>query len=140
MSRAQPVIALVILAFLAGCASSPQARIERNWGLYESYPIEVRERINAGQVDVGFTPEMVRMALGEPARVVERRTENETTEVWIYTRNRPRFGIGLGIGSWGGRSGVSTSVGVSTGDWAPDEEKRVEFRDGTVVAVDQRSR
>jgi hypothetical protein len=131
---------LSLLAVMAGCASSPQARIERNWGRYETYPLEVRERIAAGQVDVGFTAEMVQMALGEPARVAERRTENETTEVWIYTRNRPRFGIGIGVGSFGGRTGVSTGVGVSTGGWGPVEVRRVEFRDGVVVAVDHRTR
>lgn len=112
--------------------------------MFESYPLEVRERIAAGQVAVGFTPDMVRMALGEPARVAHRRTENETVEVWVYTRDRPRFGIGIGVGmgSWGRHSGVTTGVGVSTGTggWGPDEVMRVEFRDGVVQAVDHRAR
>jgi len=140
MSRVFKVISLASAALIAGCASSPQARIDADRARYESYSLEARERINAGRIDLGFTPDMVRMALGEPSRVVERRAENETTEVWVYTRNRPRFGIGLGIGSWGGRTSVGTSVGMSTGGWGPDEVLRVEFRDGVVTAVDERSR
>ena len=140
MTRSLCALGLAGLLVLAGCASSPHARIEANRARFESYPLEVQERIALGEVRPGFTPDMVRMALGEPARVVERWTESGTREVWVYTRKRPRFGIGIGVGSWGGRTGVSTGVGVSTGGWEPDEVMRVEFRDGVVNAVDHRAR
>lgn len=40
--------------------------------------------IRRGQVDIGFTGEMVRLALGEPDRISTRRDTDGTSEVWSY--------------------------------------------------------
>lgn len=85
---------------------------------------------------MGFTPEMVIMALGEPARKFMRKTEVGDTEVWSYHDDSPKFSFGLGVGSGGRGSSVGGGVGVSTGGYDPEEKIRVEFRGGAVTAVD----
>jgi len=69
---------------LAGCAS-PSARIRANPQLFASFPADVQGKVRQGQVDLGFTRDMVRMALGEPNRTYQRQTTNGTTDVWSYT-------------------------------------------------------
>lgn len=98
--------------------------------------MEVREKVAAGQVDIGFTPDQVRMALGEPERIATRTTADGQSEAWIYRKPSPRIGIGFGIGSYSSNSAVG--VGVSSGGWPlrPDESKRVVFDGGRVTAVE----
>ena len=72
---------------LAGCSSSPQMRrIDANRGLYEQWPIEVRQAVLDGKPEVGMTPDMVEMALGKPTEIVTRSGTPTTgdDEVWIY--------------------------------------------------------
>jgi hypothetical protein len=129
------VLALSFLALAAAC-SSVSSRISKNRAEYESWPMEVREKVAAGQVDLGFTPDQVRMALGDPERVATRTTADGQSEAWIYRKDAPRIGIGFGIGSYSRSSAVG--VGVSSGGWPlrPDESKRVVFEGGRVSAVE----
>lgn len=134
----RPISTLSVLAclmLLAGCAT-PESRIADNRSTFERYSPEVQQKIKAGQVDVGFTHEMVVMALGEPARKFTRKTEVGDTEVWSYHDDSPKFSFGLGMGSGGRGSSVGGGVGVSTGGYDPEEKIRVEFRGGVVTAVD----
>jgi hypothetical protein len=124
---------------LTGCASTPASRIERNPQVFATFAPEVQERVRRGIVAIGDTPEVVRLALGEPARVVERLDERTgASEVWLFVREAPRFSFGFGVGSSGHHSGVG--LGVGTGDLAfrDDEALRVEFQQGRVVRVDYR--
>ena len=52
---------------VAGC-STLESRISAQQAQFDTWPSEVREKIQAGRVDIGFTPEQVRVALGEPTR------------------------------------------------------------------------
>lgn len=129
-------LSLAASLFLAGCASTPADRIANNPALFDTFPPPVRQKIRAGEVDVGFTPDMVRLALGEPSRVFSRQTEAGATELWVYHDNGPRFSFGVGVGSFGRHSATSVGVSTSTGGYDPDEKMRVEFRNGHVTAVD----
>jgi hypothetical protein len=126
----------LLVALLSAC-STPDSRIDSNRAAFDQYPAAVQEKIRAGRVDVGFTPEMVRIALGEPKRTFNRKTETGEAEVWIYTDSKPAISFGIGYSSGGYRSG-GTGVGVatSTGGREADEKARVEFRDGLVAAVE----
>lgn len=73
------------LVVAAGCVSTPERRIARSPELFASFPAEVQAKIRQGQVDIGFTPEMVRMALGEPQGVHSRVTETGALDIWTYT-------------------------------------------------------
>ena len=66
-------LALPFLLLLAGCAT-PARRIEQNRELFDSLPVAAQARIRGGQIDLGFTPDMVRIALGEPHRQTLRRS------------------------------------------------------------------
>ncbi|HEY0945456.1 MAG TPA: hypothetical protein VGD81_09310 [Opitutaceae bacterium] len=122
--------------FLTGCASSsPESRIKRDQAAFDSYPADVQQKIRAGQVAPGFTPAQVRLALGEPARVSTVTTDRGASEVWIYSKSKPRVGLGLGFGSYGGSSAVGTGVSVGTGGGSA-EVQRVTFVGGRVTAIE----
>lgn len=135
------LLALFAVLLLAGCASRPDERIRQSSQTFSQLPPDVQQRIRAGQIDLGYTEEMVWMALGEPARRVERVDLDGRTQVWVYSRtqSQPRFSFGIGMGNYGRHSAVGTSVGVSTGGgYYEDEAMRVEFLHGRVVRVDYR--
>ncbi len=134
----RPIKAILVFAcliLLAACAT-PDSRIADNRTAFDKFPAETQQKIRTGQVEVGFTPEMVLMSLGEPARKFTRKTEMGDTDVWSYHDDSPKFSFGFGVGSGGRGSSVGGGVGVSTGGYDPDEKIRVEFRDGVVTAVD----
>jgi len=125
----------LLVLFFSAC-STPDKRISDRRAEFEKYPPDIQQKIRAGQVNVGFTQEMVLMALGEPARRFTRKTEAGDTEVWSYHDNSPQFSFGFGVGSSSRHSAVGGGVGVTTGGYDPDEKVRVEFRSGVVTAVD----
>ncbi|SDR69334.1 hypothetical protein [Opitutus sp. GAS368] len=129
-------VCLVSAALLAACSSTPDSRIARSQAAFNQYPSAVQQKIRAGEVDVGFTPEMVLLALGEPARQFTHQSETGTAEIWIYHDNGPRFSFGIGVGSFGRHSATSVGVSSSTGGYDPEEKMRVEFRDGKVTAIE----
>ena len=129
-----------LLALLLSGCSTPDSRIDSNRAAFNQFPADVQEKIKAGRIDVGFTPEMVRMALGEPARVYTRKTETGDTEVWIFTDSKPRISLGIGVASGGPHSAVGMGMQTSTGGYEPDEKTRVEFRNGRVDRIEFRRR
>ncbi len=129
-------LGLAAVALLAACSSTPDARIAKRQSAFNQYPSAVQKKIHAGEVDIGFTPEMVVLALGEPARQFTHQSTTGTAEIWIYHDNGPRFSIGIGVGSFGRHSATSVGVSTSTGGYDPEEKMRVEFRDGRVTAIE----
>jgi len=69
--------------FLSGC-STPDSRIRQNPALFAQLAPEQQQMIRRGEVDVGFTAEMVRLALGEPDRFTTRTDQDGMSEVWHY--------------------------------------------------------
>lgn len=129
----------IVCALLAGC-STIDSRISKNRDAFNTYPPAVQDKIIAGKVDVGFTPEQVRMAMGEPDRVFTRTTADGTSETWAYRDRKPRVGFGVGVGFGGG--GSFGGVGLNTGTGYRDDEKiGVIFdRSGHVASVEERTR
>jgi hypothetical protein len=134
--RVTSLLAVGLTVLLAACSTTPAERIANNPALFDTFPPPVRQKIRAGEVDVGFTPEMVRLALGEPTRIFSRQTESGATELWIYHDNSPRFSFGVGVGTFGRHSATSVGVSSSTGGYDPEEKMHVEFRNGHVTAVE----
>jgi len=116
MARFFSVLAAGVLATggLGGCASSQMSRIDRNRDVYETWPIEIRQSVLDGKVEPGMTPEMVRVAWGEPTEVVVQAQPGD--EIWVYQKGGgDRMGsMYPGTGISGGMGGGST-IGISTG-------------------------
>lgn len=127
---------------LAAACSSPASRIKKNQAAYDSWPPQVQELVKQGRVDVGFTADQVRTALGRPDRVYTRKTAEAAQEVWAWGGGGgPRTGVSLGFGSWGYGSGTSVGVGVGSGGYDyPDDRVRVVFQDGKVVSAESREK
>jgi hypothetical protein len=140
----RPSLTSVLLASVvlltAGCVTStPQSRISRNRSAYHEFPYEVQRKISAGEVAVGFTEQMVAMALGKPGRRLTHTSPDGETDVWIYYKHEPHGSVSFGVSS-GGYSGVSTGISLSTGSNPDDEYMRVTFSEGTVSAIETRTR
>ena len=139
------ILPVALLIFLAGC-STPESRIQSQQAAFDSWPADVQQKVRAGHVDIGFTPAMVQVALGEPDRAYGRVTAQGESQVWVYADHGPKFSIGVGVGSSSGsyRGGSSTAVGVgmSTGNDAfrNDEKLRVVFMGGKVIGVETRTK
>jgi hypothetical protein len=93
------------------------SRIDRNRDIYETWPIEVRQAVLDGKVEPGMTPEMVRVAWGEPSEVVMQ--ANTADEIWVYKKGGNDGSVmypggypGSGYPS-GGMGGPG--IGISTG-------------------------
>lgn len=124
-------LALACIA-LTGCSGPSLAtRIDEGMVAFDSWPIEVQEKVKAGEIEVGFDREQVRMAWGEPDLVQENAGGIGDSEIWLWEKKTPRIGIGIGVGSYGRHSGVSGSVGTSVGGDIR-VKKEVVFKDGKV--------
>ena len=134
------VLPLVVL--LAGCAT-PAKRIEQNQELFDSFPVAVQARIRGGQIDLGFTPDMVRIALGEPQRKTLRRSGAGDLEIWFYLDSirrydRQRVDIdGLSLSGPGGLRSLGGSAWVNVEQNKEFVRTRVEFQNGAVAAIEE---
>jgi hypothetical protein len=131
------LLASAVLLFAAGC-STPASRISSHQAAFDTWPAAVQEKVRAGQVDVGFTAEMVRVALGDADRMFTRTTEKGAMEVWVYNDNRPSFSIGLGLGTSHGSTAYGGGVAVGGDSFRDGEVMRVVFEGGRVAAIESR--
>ncbi|MEM7390803.1 MAG: hypothetical protein AAF492_00525 [Verrucomicrobiota bacterium] len=81
--RTLKVFGFGLILLSVGCAT-PAHRIKKNPELFNSFPPEAREAIEQGRAEIGFTPPMVEMALGPADRVIQRKMEEKTQEIWSY--------------------------------------------------------
>ena len=124
----------VLLSAAAGC-TSPGSRIAQNQAAFDAWPADVQARVRAGKISMGFTPEQVRVALGEPARKFTRTSAAGPGEVWVYRELGPDTGTGLTVGlETGGGTGVGG--GPAFENYRYSEYARVSFENGLVNAID----
>ena len=88
------VSALLLAVGLAGCAT-PEARIKKSPEIFARLSVAQQDMIKKGEVGVGFDQEMVKLALGEPDRILSRTDAKGTTEVWSYMTYDGGDGIAL---------------------------------------------
>ena len=116
--------AAACVLIVGGC-STVDSRIAKNREVFNTWPPAVQDKVVSGQIDIGFTSDQVRVALGEPDRVFTRTTADGTSQIWSYRDRGPRFGfgVGVGMGSFGSRGGSFGGVSVGTGGGYRDDEK-----------------
>jgi hypothetical protein len=137
--------ALWVAACLAtvGCATTPEQRIAREPALFATFAPEAQAKIRQGQADIGFTPDMVRLALGGPSRVYARKTAEGETEIWAYTTliwepDTQLVPVDRYLRDRHGRTRIVTDwVCVDTDRRREATHLRVEFRDGKVAAIER---
>ena len=78
------IVMAAVMGVMAGCMSTPASRIKKEPGVFATFSPEIQAKVQQGQVEVGFTKDMVRLAQGLPQRVNTRITEAGQAEVWMY--------------------------------------------------------
>ncbi len=128
-------LGLAGVALATGC-TTVASRISGHQAAFDTWPAAVRTQVQAGQVALGFTPEMVRVALGEPDRVTTRTTAAGTTEVWVYFPHGPYFTLGLGGGAVRGNSAFGGGLTVAGAPGSGGQHLRIIFSEGRVSALE----
>lgn len=87
MKTTNPLIILcssALLLLACGCSTTDTLakRIQQNHEVFAGLSAEEKTQIEHGVITVGFSPDMVLMALGKPERIVPGRGPGE--EDWIY--------------------------------------------------------
>jgi hypothetical protein len=124
--------AALLAAALAAC-SGPKSRIREHQAEFDAYPPAVQRKIRAGQVEVGFSPRQVALALGRPDRIFTRKTAAVDQEVWSYGVGETSVGFGVGFGGGPVGIGVAASPPVERG-----ARMRVVFQNDVVVSIESR--
>ena len=83
MKKLLTVLTAALAVALTGC-STISSRIHEKAAIYYALDPATQEQIRHGQVGVGYTPDMVYMALGTPTRHVNRVTNDGVETTWIY--------------------------------------------------------
>jgi hypothetical protein len=105
------------------------SRIDANRDIYEAWPVETKQAVLDGKVDVGMLPEMVKVAWGTPSEVVASPGGGPGDEIWVYKKggqdpsmmgypgaSYPGGGYPSGGYPGGGYpSGGGSTIGITTG-------------------------
>ncbi len=131
---------LLLTAGLAGCAS-PDTRIKRSPELFASLSPEHQALVREGKVAIGFGPDAVRLAVGNPDRIWTRTDATGTSEVWSYVTWENDMGRPLYRGWYHLNSDLYPYYYLNYPARREREYFKVVFgSDGKVVAIEQDSR
>jgi hypothetical protein len=82
------VVVLGLGMLVGGCVSTPAKRIKQEPQVFASFPPEVQALVQNGKIEIGFTRDMVRLAVGRPQQIHTRTTDTGDLEVWSYVNSR----------------------------------------------------
>ena len=142
MINARRLICSGIVAVLVAGCSTPASRIEKHLDVFNTFPLEAQALIRQGKIDIGFTPDMVRIALGDPSREYNRKSADAESEVWSYvdynySTERQRADVNVPVYDAGGRrTSRHESIWVDVQKSEEYEKLRIEFKDGKVSAIE----
>lgn len=142
MSRPERLICMILgLLVAAGCAT-PSSRIRRNPELFAGFPPEVQENVKKGKIEIGYTKEMVFIALGKPGRVYDRLTQGASAEMWSYVGMRYSSDLQpVETSYWyrdadGNLQRIYNWSWIDVGRYTEYETLRVEFETNKVRAIE----
>jgi len=134
-----------VLVTLAGCDTF-DSRAKEKSATYDTLSQKTQQRLEKGKINVGDTPDMVYIALGNPDEKRERSTNNSDHTIWIYKTYIEEYagtvwgGYRRVIGpGFGGRGYVIYQEPITQDLYRDhvDEIIRVTFTGGKVTTVDQ---
>lgn len=139
-----PVAVIAASLLLAGCAS-PESRIKDDPSGFAAATEEQQALIRKGEIAIGFKPEFVKLALGEPDRITEHTDANGVELTWHYTETNPTYMSRAGyrdpyFGPLYPGPFVSPLLVPAATIAAPSVETdrlRVLFRNGAVAAIER---
>ena len=132
-----PALGLVLAALLGGC-STPTTRIRANPEVFARLSPEQQALVKAGQVALGFDADAVKLALGDPDRVITRSDADGEIVIWRYLTYEADGRILFtgyyhsGRGWWGG---AAYPYYLNYPNRRVRDRFSVEFRNGRVVAI-----
>ena len=119
------LIGLVAPLFFSGC-NTAAVRVLTNYETFSKLDPKVRANILRGRVEIGYTPEMVRLALGRPNYASSAAAVKGGYNVWSYTGLDVTADTGFNPNQPGYANSTPT---IFLGS--------VTFRDGKVIAYTQ---
>lgn len=132
--KAGRIFVFILSIVLLSACSTTGSRIQQQQELFDSYPPATQAAIKNAEVQLGFSADMVQMALGKPAHTMTQATTDGTLMTLSFSKKRPGLGFSIGGGSFGGSTSVGGGVGVST----PPKEKFthiIDLVDGKVTQI-----
>jgi hypothetical protein len=143
-----PIISffLATLTLLLGACSTVDSRIKEKQDMFDSLTPTEQADIKQGIVGVGYTPDMVYMAMGRADNVKDRITPKGTVTTWIYNQYYQEY---MGRQFIGYRRDVYydsrakvwrvyyTPVSEAVYRNRKEEIARVVFHDGRVESIEQ---
>lgn len=140
-----PCLAAAVLLVASGC-QTVESRIRENPQLFASLDSATQERIRQGLIDLGYTEDMVYLALGAPDQKRETRSVTGSSVVWIYNTYFERYD-GTRFVGYNRRVFYDPRVGTYRVHYLPvyadtyrpevEERIRVVFENGRVTAIEQ---
>ena len=140
-----------LLLFASGC-QTVESRIKEKPTVFASVDQTTQEKIKQGVIGLGYTQDMVYLALGNPDQIRESVTASAHTLIWIYNSYSVHYdGVAM-MGYYGSpyypyyypyRRGPYGYYGYYYPPFADayhsevEERIRVTFNEGKVTAIDQ---
>ncbi|HNC24060.1 MAG TPA: hypothetical protein PLU52_07635 [Opitutaceae bacterium] len=139
------VVLGLVAGLLAGC-STINSRIKEKAPVFAALDAATQAKLQRGVIELGYTPDMVYIALGAPDEKHERQTPKGKTEVWSYLTTYHEF-AGTGLVGYepvvvhnprtGARYVYLDPVYSDMYREFTQEDMRIVFHDGHVVAIEQ---
>jgi hypothetical protein len=91
--------AVLLALFATGCESDGgiAARTQEKSAVYATLKISDKRFIEKGVIAMGFTSDMVYMAMGHPTKVESKDLPQGRAELWTYDRYYPNYDAGHGF-------------------------------------------
>jgi hypothetical protein len=131
-SKFRSVLAALSMAVLLSACATPQTRIEDDPQTFAGATPEQQTQIQQGHVDLGMTPPMVKIALGDPDQVSEQVTKEGTFIVWHYAADVSPYPYPYP--AWRGRA-FAPLIPVNVA--GPADKFRVVFHDDKVISAER---
>src|SRR5687768_12722035 len=79
------VLPSVLALLVTGCATSTiESRKQERYSAYSNLPVDGRNLVDEGKIQIGMPMDAVYIAWGKPAQVLEQQTPAGTMVTWLY--------------------------------------------------------